>query len=307
MAAIGEDDDVELTWVDEADGAQAAWLRSYEVAGVDVSVAEARIPTESVRWKQTNVIPDSPDAPYRIYFPISPVGIRLRGRAEVIVGRNEVRLHGPHQPFHRRQIAPEGERCYAIIPEDEVVGPVLAELGYRVGQAPSAIGVVSPELFLRQRRLMASLVRTPQAEHGLEHEEACLAVAEAALHTALTGQPPKSRDASRNDQRIAADVQELMADRFAEPLTLVDIGQAVNVSRFHLARAFRRHTSTTIHGYRTSLRLRAAADLLVDSNGSDLSTIAHLTGFASHSHLTDAFRRYFGVPPSLAREGLRAA
>jgi len=299
---------VQLKWVDEWDGVQAAWLRTYDACeNVDVSVAVSRVATNSPRWRTVNRTPDTPEAPYRIYFPISPVGIRLRGKPEVVVSRNEVRFHGPDQTYHRRMVAPDGDKSYALVPEHDIVEPILAELGFHRGVAPSAIGQVTPELFLRQRRLMTALAGTPQEEQGLEHEEACFAVTEAAVHAALTGQAPPVRGASRNDQRIAADVRELLSERFAEPLTLVDIGLEVNVSRFHLARAFRRYTGMTVHGYRTSLRLRAAADLLVDSNGSDLSTIAHVTGFASHSHLTDAFRRYFGLPPSLAREGLRAA
>ena len=299
---------MDLKWIQEWDGVQAAWLRTYYVCeDVDVSVAVSRVPMDSPRWNVVNRTPDTPEAPYRIYFPISPVAIRLRGRPEVVVSRNEVRFHGPDQTYHRRMVAPDGDKSYALVPEHEVVEPIIAELGFRRGVAPSAIGQVTPDLFLRQRRLMTALASTPQEEQGLEHEEACIGVTEAAVYAALTGQAPPLRGASRNDQRIAADVRELLAERFAEPLTLVDIGLAVNVSRFHLARAFRRYTGTTIHGYRTSLRLRAAADLLVDSNGSDLATIAHVTGFASHSHLTDAFRRYFGLPPSLAREGLRAA
>jgi AraC-like DNA-binding protein len=298
---------VDLKWSDEWDGVQAAWLRTYYVCeDVDVSVAVSRVAADSPRWTQVNRTPDTPEAPYRIYFPISPVGIRLRGKPEVVVSRNEVRFHGPDQTYHRRMVAHDGDMSYALVPEHDIVEPILSELGIR-GMAPSSIGQVTPALFLRQRQLMTALACTPQDEQGLEHEEACFAVTEAAVHAALTGQAPPARGASRNDQRIAADVRELLAARFAEPLTLVDIGLAVNVSRFHLARAFRRYTGTTIHGYRTSLRLRAAADLLVESNGSDLSTIAHVTGFASHSHLTDAFRRYFGMPPSLAREGLRAA
>jgi AraC family transcriptional regulator len=47
-------------------------------------------------------------------------------------------------------------------------------------------------------------------------------------------------------------------------------------------------------------RLRDALEMLLDTRDS-ISQIALSVGFASHSHLTDAFRREFGVPPRTLR------
>jgi AraC-like DNA-binding protein len=74
----------------------------------------------------------------------------------------------------------------------------------------------------------------------------------------------------------------------------------VNLSPFHLARAFRRHTGYTLHEYRTHLRLRAVVERL-EHGDEDLAAIARHVGFSSHSHLTATFRRTFGVPPSVVR------
>jgi AraC family transcriptional regulator len=51
-------------------------------------------------------------------------------------------------------------------------------------------------------------------------------------------------------------------------------------------------------------RLRDALELLLDTRES-ISRIALTVGFTSHSHLTDAFRREFGVPPQVLRRGGR--
>ena len=99
---------------------------------------------------------------------------------------------------------------------------------------------------------------------------------------------------------MVEDAKAVLSARYAEHLTLDELGRAVNVSPFHLARAFRRHTGYTLHEYRTHLRLRAVVERL-DLGSDDLAVIAREVGFSSHSHLTATFRRTFGVPPSALR------
>jgi transcriptional regulator GlxA family with amidase domain len=48
------------------------------------------------------------------------------------------------------------------------------------------------------------------------------------------------------------------------------------------------------------LRLRDALERLLATRDS-ISAIAYATGFASHSHLTDAFRREYGQAPTAVR------
>ena len=104
----------------------------------------------------------------------------------------------------------------------------------------------------------------------------------------------------RRAPSVVEDAKALLSERFTEHLTLEELGRAVNVSPFHLARSFRRHTGYTLHEYRTHLRLKAALDRLVLGD-EDVAVIADDIGFSSHSHLTATFRRAFGVPPSCVR------
>jgi AraC-like DNA-binding protein len=100
---------------------------------------------------------------------------------------------------------------------------------------------------------------------------------------------------------VVEDAKALLSARFTEHLTLEELGREVNVSPFHLARSFRRHTGYTLHEYRIHLRLRAALERLA-AGDEDLAVIARAVGFSSHSHLTATFRRAFGVPPSCVRK-----
>ena len=100
------------------------------------------------------------------------------------------------------------------------------------------------------------------------------------------------------------DLRERLAERFAERLALEDVARLVHASPFHLARLFRARTGSALHEYRTQLRLRAAIDRL--DGGDTLAAVAADCGFASHAHLTDAFRRAFGTTPSAIRTSLVA-
>ncbi len=71
-------------------------------------------------------------------------------------------------------------------------------------------------------------------------------------------------------------------------------------SPFHLSRLVRQATGLPIHRLLVRCRLRHALDLMLESRDG-LAKIAGATGFASHSHLTDSFRREFGVPPDAIR------
>ncbi|HTC23546.1 MAG TPA: helix-turn-helix domain-containing protein, partial [Gemmatimonadales bacterium] len=55
-----------------------------------------------------------------------------------------------------------------------------------------------------------------------------------------------------------------------------------------------------IHRAQRRLRLRDALERLL-STTDGVSAVAYATGFASHSHLSDAFRREYGCPPSAIR------
>jgi len=101
-------------------------------------------------------------------------------------------------------------------------------------------------------------------------------------------------------RRLAAQVREIIARGYRTRLTVADLAREVGCSPFHLSRVFRRATGATIHRTVLRLRLREALERLLDEPAA-LSRIALDSGFASHSHLTDAFRAEYGHPPSEVR------
>jgi AraC family transcriptional regulator len=131
------------------------------------------------------------------------------------------------------------------------------------------------------------------AVERLALEEALLAL----LHAVLAHPADGSSAAS---PRAVERTRELLAADPARGDTLAEIARAVHVSPFHLARQFRRHTGSTVHGYRTRLRITLALQRLAQGER-DLTRLALELGFASHSHFSAAFRRATGAAPSALR------
>lgn len=102
-------------------------------------------------------------------------------------------------------------------------------------------------------------------------------------------------------RELVSSAWSTLCARFREPLTLGEIAEAANSSRFHLARVFRRATGRSLHEYQTRLRLSESLRRLCDGH-EDLTQLALDLGFSSHSHFTFAFRRMFGVAPTHFRQ-----
>ena len=100
--------------------------------------------------------------------------------------------------------------------------------------------------------------------------------------------------------------KDLLHARFAEPLKLADIAQAVGVHPVHLAQAFHKSYCSTVGDYVRKLRIECACHELATS-GSPIVDIALAAGFCDQSHFTRTFKRFTGVAPSQYRAVVRAA
>jgi AraC family transcriptional regulator len=151
-------------------------------------------------------------------------------------------------------------------------------------------------------RLAMQAASDPDAS-ALEVEERAVgflreAVRQAYRRRGLRRAGPAAR--SRLATEYAARVSEVVAARYREPLTLADVARSVGVSPFHLSRLVTAAAGVPIYRMILRRRLRHALEMLLDTRET-ISHIALAVGFASHSHLTDAFRREFGVPPRTLR------
>ena len=165
------------------------------------------------------------------------------------------------------------------------------------GPLPGRARKLLPRQYLTARAIGRALA---VGADGLTVEEHLLRLGHATVTGAfqLGERPPGRR---RRQSPMAEDAKAVLSARYSERLTLEELGRAVNVSPFHLARSFRRQTGYTLHEYRTHLRLRAALERLA-AGDEDVAVIERAVGFSSHSHLTASFHRAFGMPPSHVRK-----
>lgn len=94
-----------------------------------------------------------------------------------------------------------------------------------------------------------------------------------------------------------SEAAELMAANIEEPLPLVEVASAVNLSLRQLGRLFNRYFSMNPAQYYLNLRLRRARELLMHSS-MPVMQITMASGFHSSSHFCKAYRNLFGHPPS---------
>ncbi|MBA2677005.1 MAG: AraC family transcriptional regulator [Ktedonobacteraceae bacterium] len=84
-------------------------------------------------------------------------------------------------------------------------------------------------------------------------------------------------------------------EHYAENISLGELAALVNLSPFHLLRAFRNQVGLPPHTYQTQTRVLQAKRLL--RLGISCIDTALTVGFADQSHLSKHFKRIVGVPP----------
>jgi AraC-like DNA-binding protein len=242
---------------------------------------------DDVRWSLENFVGEVA----HIVFPTMPVWIGKQGNELTLAGPNHAVFFNPGDVFRRRRFNGHGDRNDFMVVADETL-----EEWVRDARFPDQMGKLLPRPYLTVRAIARAL---KQGADGLTVEEALLRLGHATVGGAFrsAARSPRQRGASPSVE----DAKALLSARFTERLTLEELGRAVNISPFHLARSFRRDTGYTLHEYRTHLRLRAALERL-GAGDEDLAVIARAVGFSSHSHLTATFHRVFGVPPSCVRK-----
>jgi AraC-like DNA-binding protein len=243
---------------------------------------------DDVRWSLENFVGDVA----HIIFPTNPVWIAPEGHELTLAGPNHAVFLNPGEVFRRRRFNGGGDRNHFMVVGEETVDEWL-----RAARFPNPLGKLLPRPYMTVRAIARALAA---GADGLMVEEQLLKLGHATVVGAFRADErmPRRR---RRPPPVVEDAKALLSARYAEHLTLEELGRAVNVSPFHLARSFRRHTGYTLHEYRVHLRLRAALERL-SGGDEDLAIIARAVGFSSHSHLTATFRRAFGVPPSSVRK-----
>jgi AraC-like DNA-binding protein len=237
-------------------------------------------------------------------FPRTSVWIQHEGGKPFVTNPNLVTYYNRGQIYRRGRVSEEGDRCEWFALRRNVLLDVLQAHDPGVVERPDrpfrfSHGPSDPRTYLLQRLLVRHLTAGKPAD-PMSVEETTLHVLHRLLGNRAPGfalEPP----GEARHRELTESVKNLLSLRFQEPLSLEEIAGEVGSSVFHLCRVFRRTTGTTVHAYRSQLRLRTALERAADPR-CDLTGLGLDLGYSSHSHFTSAFRQAFGITPSSLRQ-----
>lgn len=237
-----------------------------------------------------------------LVFPRTSCVIEQEGRPPFVTDTNSVVYYNRGQPYRRRPHDPRGDFCDWFRVREKVLRDLLVRhdpaAAERPGQVfPFGLGPSDTKSFLLQRAIIRHLQESGEPE-GLLVEEVVLAIVDRVARAApWPNRVGASSDSGATAPMVADLVRAILRDTYRETSTLEEIARRAGVSPFHMCRQFRTATGTTIHRYRTQLRMRRALELVADGDA-DLTDVALHLGYSSHSHFTATFRGTFGTTPS---------
>ncbi len=98
-----------------------------------------------------------------------------------------------------------------------------------------------------------------------------------------------------DDGGVSRRVMRYLDAHLDEPVSLDALSGAVYLSKYYLARAFKRETGTTIHNALVQKRMIYARNLILD--GASMQQAAERCGFSDYSAFYKAFKSEYGVTP----------
>lgn len=111
--------------------------------------------------------------------------------------------------------------------------------------------------------------------------------------------------ATRTSASLSPLVQQtkaLIDGRYAEPLTLAQLADAVGRSKRYLGTVFREEVGLTAHEYLTRVRLRRALELIRE--GQKIEAVSLLVGYRSKANFYHHFKTQLGITPVAYRAAL---
>ncbi len=222
-------------------------------------------------------------------------------RGDVFVLRDS-RLHGYEQPenLHIVNVLFEPARLQIPLQDATSIAGYHAlfalEPSYREHRGFAGRLRLSP-VPLRHAEELAGELQRELAQHSPGYRFASTALfMQLVLHLSRCYESTPPAPPAALMLRLAAAVSHLER-RFAEPLSVEELGAVAGLSRRHFQRLFREAMGTSPIDYLLRLRVRKAAELLAAGSSGSVSRTAYAVGFEDPNYFTKAFKRQTGVTP----------
>lgn len=110
------------------------------------------------------------------------------------------------------------------------------------------------------------------------------------------GEPGPDGGQDADEAAVAmATAKQYIDEHFCEPINLDDLAELVGMTRFSLAKRFRKRFGISPYRYVCQVRVRQAQTMM--EQGLRPTDIASETGFFDQSHLARHFKRLCGMTP----------
>jgi AraC family transcriptional regulator len=255
---------------------------------------------------------EEPNRSHAIVFVRRGVFRRAVEEEVLVADANHVLFFNAGRPYRYEHPVDGGDECTIVELDTETARELVrphapadaeTERPFRHGHglaSPRAAGL-HYEL-LRLLRTEAPRLAVEDAVAELASEAVRVAFAMRGAHASLS----PSSAAYRRWREVVEAVKVAVNERPDSLPSLRTLATQLGCSPFHLSRVFHRVAGLSLRAYVGRLRARRAAARLA-AGERDLSALALGLGYADHSHLTNAFRAEWGVPPSRFREAWHGA
>ncbi|WP_315834880.1 AraC family transcriptional regulator [Bradyrhizobium prioriisuperbiae] len=161
---------------------------------------------------------------------------------------------------------------------------------------PSRLG--DEDTVIRQTMLSLAAAMAEGAPDLYAETAAEFLVAHLLLRHGRHHMPPPAHE----DVRLRR-VDDYMREHLADPLSLTALAEVACISRFHFLRLFKQTYGETPLKRLTRLRMEDARERLAGNQS--IAEIAFASGYENSAHFAVAFRKIFGVAPSVYRRDIR--
>jgi len=268
----------------------------FESATLQIGAFAARPVSDAcgeVEWQRSNVV----------VLPLSGVFARHDAPGRHVIGTpSHAVLVAADTPYRLSFPSAVGDRALLLRFDDAVAhdrSGVCDDGGDRASHG------LLPARAMMLRNLLWMRLINAEAD-TFEAEALGLDLLDASLGAMRDGRAPVRRSAQSRRLRAIARVKEAVALAPADAWSVAKLARIANLSPFYLCHVFRETVGTSIYDYVLQERLAQTLDAVVDGGG-DITAIALDAGFASHSHFTAHFRKFFGCTPTALRRTATAA
>jgi AraC family transcriptional regulator len=266
----------------------------------DLFFAELTCRPDDPEWGEENLV-----TRHIVALPSTPVWQYHDGAERQLLNQNNVVLHHAGSEYRRERFRDGGYRCLFLVPTPVLMREVAAGEDPSIADSqevrfPASVAPLDGPTFALSR-LAARCLRPGGPAGGAGAREALYEVLRRVVRASGVSASKRSAVSpatARARREIVEEAKEMLNGAPVGRVPLDDLARSLFTSPYHLARIFRAATGFSIHGYATHLRLRTGFDR-IQASADRIGDVGAALGYHSHSHFTSAFRRAFGMTPSV--------